>query len=266
MENRKSIPVIGVPIVNGVHWVKRLILSIDYPVDNLFIINNNGRGEINEELDKLKNESLNTYIKNIHVTHLPSNLGAPAAWNLIIKSYLMEPYWIISNHDIAFSPGLLEEIANIAQDKELSMIHPRKGEFNTGTFDLFVMTEMGVNIIGLFDENLYPAYGEDSDFIMRVKNIDPKVCRGLNNTYLHGDEIADCDNYKENGQQTSKDEPKIKEKLMEVNLENFIYLNEKWGENWREVNPYKFPFNNIEFPNSYTSWDLNYVRKKYLGF
>jgi len=53
---------------------------------------------------------------------------------------------------------------------------------------------------------------------------------------------------------------------MEVNLENFIYLNEKWGENWREVNPYKFPFNNIEFPNSYTSWDLNYVRKKYLGF
>ena len=28
------------------------MLSIDYPVDNLFIINNNGRGEINEELDK----------------------------------------------------------------------------------------------------------------------------------------------------------------------------------------------------------------------
>ena len=76
MVKKKSIPVIGVPVVNGVHWVKRLMLSIDYPVDNLFIINNNGRGEIDEELDKLKNIS-NKFIKNIHITHLPSNLGVP---------------------------------------------------------------------------------------------------------------------------------------------------------------------------------------------
>jgi len=265
MEGKKSIPVIGVPIVNGVHWVKRLMLSIDYPVDNLFIINNNGRGEINEELDKLKNIS-NKFIKNIHITHLPSNLGVPAAWNLIIKSFLMEPYWVISNHDVAFSPGLLEEFSNMAQDKEISMIHPRAGENNVGTYDLFAITEMGVRIVGLFDENLYPAYGEDTDYIMRILNLDPKICRGLDNTYLHGKEIADCVNYEKNGQQTSKEEPQMKEKLDEVDLKNYEYLNKKWGKHWRGLYPYKFPFNNKEYSNSYTSWDLDYIRKKYLGF
>ncbi len=43
---QKPIPIIGVPIVNGVKWVKKLIKSIDYPVNNLFIINNNGKDEI----------------------------------------------------------------------------------------------------------------------------------------------------------------------------------------------------------------------------
>jgi len=265
MEDKKSIPVIGVPVVNGVHWVKRLMLSIDYPVDNLFIINNNGRGKINRELDKLKNIS-NKFIKNIHITHLPSNLGVPAAWNLIIKSFLMEPYWIISNHDVAFSPGLLEEFSNMAQDKEISMIHPRAGENNVGTYDLFAITEMGVRIVGLFDENLYPAYGEDTDYIMRILNLDPKICRGLDNTYLHGKEIANCWDYEKNGQQTSKEEPQMKEKLDEVDLKNYEYLNEKWGEHWRRLCPYKFPFNNKEYFNSYTSWDLDYIRKKHLGF
>ena len=265
MKDRKSIPVIGVPVVNGVHWVQRLMLSVDYPVDNLFIINNNGRGEINEELDKLKTIS-NKFIKNIHITHLPSNLGVPAAWNLIIKSFLMEPYWIISNHDVAFSPGLLEEFSNMAQDKQISMIHPRAGVFGVGTYDLFAITEIGVKTIGLFDENLYPAYGEDTDYIMRVLNLNPKVCRGLTYTYLHGKEIADCVNYENNGRQTSKEEPQMQEKLNNVNYKNYKYLDEKWGEHWRGLTPYKFPFNNKEYSNSYTSWDIDYIREKYLDF
>ena len=180
MMNKLSIPVIGVPIVNGVHWLEKLILSIDYPVDNVFIINNSGSEKIKKEIEELKYESfLNDNIKNLHITHLPSNLGVPAAWNLIIKSFLTEPYWVISNHDVSFTPGLLEEIAQAAQDKDISLIHPRAGEFNIGSYDLFAITEMGVRTIGLFDENLYPAYGEDSDFIMRTMNIKPKMINAI---------------------------------------------------------------------------------------
>ena len=269
MGNKSSIPVIGVPIVNGIQWLEKLILSIDYPVDNLFIINNSGNNKINKELEELRYESfLNKNIKNLHITHLPSNLGVPAAWNLIIKSFLMEPYWIISNHDVSFTPGLLEEIATIAQDKNVSLIHPRAGEFNTGTYDLFAITEIGVKLIGLFDENLYPAYGEDSDFIMRINNIDPKTIKGLSNKYFHGNEIATegDESYYKNAQQTKKENPQLEEKLEKVNLINFKYLNKKWGEHWRTISPYNYPFNNSEYPQSYTTWDIDFIREKYLGF
>tara|TARA_R110000851_G_scaffold67675_1_gene152729 strand:+ start:2745 stop:3563 length:819 start_codon:yes stop_codon:yes gene_type:complete len=268
--NKKSIPVIGIPIVNGLHWLKKLILSIDYPVDNVFIINNSGCKKFKEELENLREEIifLNLNVINLHITHLPSNLGVPAAWNLIIKSFLMEPYWIISNHDVSFTPGLLEEIANVAQDKDVSLIHPRAGEFNIGTYDLFAITEMGVKIIGLFDENLYPAYGEDSDFIMRIKNLDPKTIKGLKNKYFHGNEIIDNSNesYYKNAQQTKKEDPQLEKKLEKVNLINFEYLNQKWGNHWRTLSPYITPFNNPEYPQSYTTWDLSFIRKKYLGF
>ena len=85
----KNIPVIGIPIVNGVHWLERLIKSIDYPVDNVFIINNNGRNNITKELNKLNNIN-NKFIKKLHITHLPTNIGVATAWNLIIKSYLVK--------------------------------------------------------------------------------------------------------------------------------------------------------------------------------
>ena len=45
-----SIPVIGVPVTNSTFWVNRLLTSIDYPVDEVFIVNNNGRGELDEDL------------------------------------------------------------------------------------------------------------------------------------------------------------------------------------------------------------------------
>jgi hypothetical protein len=57
-----SIPVIGVPIVNNPYWITRLLMSIDYPVDDFVIINNNGRGQIDDELDNLKYPSLSKLI------------------------------------------------------------------------------------------------------------------------------------------------------------------------------------------------------------
>ena len=91
-----SIPVIGVPVTNSTFWVSRLLTSIDYPVDEVFIVNNNGRGELDEDLAKLASLKYK-YIKKVKVANLPGNLGVSGAWNLIIKCYVMAPYWIICN-------------------------------------------------------------------------------------------------------------------------------------------------------------------------
>ena len=65
-----SIPVIGVPVTNSTFWVNRLLTSIDYPVDEVFIVNNNGRGELDEDLAKLASLKYK-YIKKVKVANLP---------------------------------------------------------------------------------------------------------------------------------------------------------------------------------------------------
>ena len=251
-----SIPVIGVPIVNGVHWLRRLIDSVDYPVENFFIVNNNGRGQINEELDEICNTK-HPFIKKFHVSHLPSNLGCGGGWNLIIKSYMMKPYWILVNHDVELSPGLLKLFHDEAINSEYGMIHGKNSDWGGGMYDLFLIKDWVVQKCGLFDENLYPAYAEDVDYHIRVKNENIKY-KSLNANYLHGEK-----DYSTTGSQTWRTDINLKEGLNKSRILNETeYLVEKWGLNFE----YLTPFNNDVFSNNYTTYDLNFNREKNLGF
>jgi GT2 family glycosyltransferase len=136
----KKIPVIGTAVVNGSHWVQRLISSIDYPVENFVIFDNNGKGELIEDLDNLA-KIKHPLIDKITVCHMPSNIGVSGAWNLIIKSYMNSPYWIISNHDVAFTVGFLKEMVDAAEDPEIGMVHGKAGDFGLGGYDLFLIRD-----------------------------------------------------------------------------------------------------------------------------
>jgi len=261
---KPAIPVIGTAVVNSAHWVTRLLMSIDYPVDNFVIINNNGRGELDDQLENLK-KIKHKWVKKIIVTNMPSNIGCSGAWNLIIKSFVIHPYWIIVNDDVSFTPGLLREIiAKYNEDHTVDLIHPNAGDFNLGSWDLFLITENAVRDFGLFDENFYPAYCEDADYIMRLAGRPHKKVLGLNKTYYHG--MGTKDQYEEHGSQTKKNEPAISAKIIHSNLTNWEYMKKKWGENWRTCSPYLHPFNNDQIPITYCSYDIDYVRKKHLGF
>lgn len=260
------IPVIGAPVVANTYWITRLIASVDYPVENFVIINNNGRGELDQDLNNLV-KMKHPYIQNIKVCHMPANIGAAGAWNLIIKCYMNAPYWIISNDDVAFKPGLLEELSNLMNnDLELGLINPNKGDFGLGAWDLFVIRDIIIQQFGLFDENTYPAYCEDADYIMRFVHRPIKRVVGTEHGYYHG--YGDSTEYydESSGSQTKKSDPELRRMLDMVNITNFEYLNEKWGEGWRQVQCYEHPYNNPNIPISYTSYDLGFVRKKHLGF
>lgn len=259
----ESIPVIGVPIVNGVQWLQRLIDSIDYPVKELFVINNNGRDQITEELNKLSQQQ-HPFIQKIRVAHLPSNLGVPGSWNLIIKCYMNAPYWMITNHDIAFPPGFLEKVYNKVKDS------PEVGAFLGAEkqWDVFVLRDTAVQACGLFDENLYPAYVEDWDYLFRLNRQNVKW-ETINEPYLHGEK-----DYKTSGSQTWRIEQDLKDKLSFCRDANELeYVAQKWGPQWLKdwhkdysLTPWEYPFNNPSIPYSYTTYDLNFVRKKNLGF
>jgi GT2 family glycosyltransferase len=259
-----KIPVIGAPVVNSTYWIARLIMSVDYPVENFVIINNNGRGEIDEELDRLTQMD-HKYIDNIKVVHMPANIGCAGAWNLIIKCYMLAPYWIIANDDVAFGPGLLKEMVDtLNMDPVIGMIHPNAGDFGIGAWDLFLIRENVVKIFGLFDENTYPAYCEDADYIMRMQHRPIRKVVGLQNKYMHGPE--DSTMYYKSGSQTQKNEEGLKEKLDHSNELNIEYLNRKWGPGWRSLSPNFDVFEGEGAPISMTTWDLEFVRQKHMGF
>jgi GT2 family glycosyltransferase len=153
-------------------------------------------------------------------------------------------------------------MSKAAEDAEVGIVHGYGGDFGDGAWDLFLIKDWVIQKYGLFDENLYPAYCEDADYIMRLHHRPiKKVCQ-LSKPYLHGDGLAN--EYYTHGSQTKKTSNELTARLNEINLINFEYLNEKWGEGWRMTNPYSNPMNKEDLPITFTKYDLDFVRRKYI--
>lgn len=260
-----SIPVIGVPVVANTYWVSRLISSIDYPVNDLVIINNNGRGELDQDLDNLV-KMKHPHVKNMKVVHMPANIGVAGAWNLIIKCYMNAKYWLICNDDVSFKTGCLRLIDQQFENEHMGMVHPEAGEWGIGTWDCFAIGEKVVQAFGLFDENTYPAYCEDADYIMRMAHRPIMKTVGLEKSFIHGYNEP-IDYYEEGGgSNTGKSDEDLGNKLRYANDVNIEYLTRKWGNGWRSIQPNKLPFEGELIDISYSLYDLDFVRSKHTGF
>lgn len=250
---------LGTAIVNAPHWLYRLYYSIDYPVDNFVIFNNNGRGQIDADLDGLA-LSPHKFVKKVTVTHMPSNIGCSGAWNLIIKCFMKEPYWFITNHDLKYEPGFLKMANERIQHDDCDILHG-----NGYSWDFFGLTEKTVSTVGLFDENFFPGYCEDSDYGIRANLCDIKRVDSVGGKYYHGELMDSYDD----GSQTWRSEPEIAQPIHTAHAMNRNYINIKWGEGW-DV-PDKLPakdraFGNPTLPHNFTYFDLNFNRRKHLGF
>lgn len=147
------IPAFIVPVLNRYDLLERCLDSIDYPVENLLVIDNNS-------------ESSWAYEPNKHVSkfwHLkmPSNLGVSGSWNLGIKLFPYANYWLIVNNDAWFPSGSLEMFANHSSGERLLL------SAGQPPWCAFSLGEDYVKKVGIFDEGLYPAYYEDNDYVRR---------------------------------------------------------------------------------------------------
>lgn len=265
----RKIPVIGVPIVNGVQWLERLIDTIDYPVKDLFIINNSACTITTSNISNLINNKKSKYIDRIFLCNLPGNIGCSASWNLIIKSYIMAPYWIISNHDIGFTPGFLQSLVELAEDQETGIVFGKGEEIILeettivkGCWDIFLIKDFAVQKYGLFDENFFPAYSEDIDYMFRTM-VDPIKMNYSNVPYFHG-ETTD---YAISGSQTWRQDFNLKTKLYVARwINEHGYMPKKWGPDWQQWKLYKNPFNKPDIGLNMSYFDIYFARSKYLGF
>ena len=253
------IPVIGVPVLNGTHWLKKQINSIDFPVENYCIVNNGGP-KIYDEIQEIISQP-HQYIQRFYVNNVIYNMGVAPAWNLVIKSFMRKPYWIITNHDVSFEAGFLAEMYEAAQIENVKLVFGKEGDGGRGSFDLFLIKQSLIQTHGLFDENFYPAYCEDLDYIMRLINKPVDTINNLSKRYYHGGSF----DYNKTGSQTRKANPKLGEKILYAWNRNYEYMDKKWGPNWRGFKPYKTPFDVEGLDIRTTYFDLEFCKDKHLG-
>lgn len=257
------IPVLGTAVVNGAAWLQQQISSIDFPVQRYVVVNNSGDRDIAQQVRDIA-DTPNDLVHERCVVDLPGNIGCAAAWNLMIKSTMMSPYWVICNHDVSFVPGVLEAIHQHMSDKNTGLVHGSSGDFGVGSWDLFAISDRVIASHGLFDENFYPAYVEDLDYLMRLMNQPvPRVM--LDMPYLHGGSTND--DYEKTGSQSLREDPELKQRVDHARwINENRYMVEKWGPEWRWVMINKTPWNRSDNAQGQWIWNLDFVRSKYTGF
>lgn len=167
-----TVPVVGVPLSSGmVDYAMRFVGSIDSPVDTLVVVFNGADEVTRAWLDKLVPSAL---IRRVIKVFAPRNLGVAGATNRIMYETPDAPFWVVSNNDIAFAPGALEALCRTAAAPPplAGSLHPVmiSGIFphRDHGWSVFVLLRDVMERVGVWDENLYPAYAEDGDFETRL--------------------------------------------------------------------------------------------------
>ena len=161
-----SIPLIGALCLIRTDLLKRLIESIDYYVDTFVILL---QGNLSFDISEINNH----YIKKFVIINASFNIGVSRGWNYILKRFPSK-YWIICGDDTFFEEGSLEKICNyMSTEKALENVFigyklKVNDNISNAEFTNFILTQKSLDKVGLFDENIYPAYFEDNDYWKRI--------------------------------------------------------------------------------------------------
>lgn len=149
------IPVMIVPILARAELLDRMLDSVDYPVHTLVVIDNGHclPGDFPHR----------DWAENAYVLRMPSNLGVATSWNLGIKATPHAPWWLIANFDVTWPRNSLAQFDSKDAPEVLRLADA------SPPWSAFTIGEDVVAQVGLFDEYIHPAYGEDNDYERRCE-------------------------------------------------------------------------------------------------
>lgn len=233
----KNIPVLGIPYYNRPDLLRRCLASIDYPVDRLVVVDQGPTpldlGGWRKFLDPLPHLSVVDWI-------LHPNAGVAGAWNEIVKLF-PAPWWLLVNNDIQFAREDLRKLsAEVRRHGAAAGLY-----YSNHGASCFALTDACIAKVGLFDENLYPAYLEDCDYSHRLKLAGVRAVSVPGLGAIHGDGVDAADGTK--GSQTIMSDPDLRRRNGITHGHNFEYYRAKWGGNNGEEK-YDAPFNNPSWP------------------
>lgn len=188
-----GLPLLGIPILNRLDLLERLLASLDHPVDTLAIVDNSippegqagGGSALGAQLEALRQLG-HPLIRQIRIARPFCNLGVAASWNLILTSFPQAPLALLANNDVVLAAGVLGEALqrlDSSQPQFLPLLPDPNG------FSAFLLTARCWDRIGLFDTGFHPAYCEDLDYRDRLRN-EPAV-QQLDGRFAHA-AMAQC--------------------------------------------------------------------------
>lgn len=152
----------------------------------------------------------------VFYSYSEGNLGVARSWNLFCDLAIKEGLdaVILANDDIV----LYENTVSTLLDKLKECPNDFVAYSGDNSFSLFALPLSVFNLVGRFDENFYPAYFEDNDYVMRMK---------LNNVQMH---YLDSPKYYHEGSSTIR---ALSQSELEVHhhvfRKNQTYYIQKWG-------------------------------------
>jgi len=215
------IPCLGVLVLNRGDLLLRMIDSIDQPVARLCIVQNGSDDTVADAIAQVA-AGRNRLIEHVYVQRPFRNMGVGPAWNSIIKAFPECDYWLISNNDTLFLPGDLEQYHDLWQTNTDSIIVSSIGAYNC-----FVISPHVVAKVGLFDENIWPIYCEDLDYMIRAQRAGvQQICINSN--------VGENNN----GSWTIRSNPHYAASNNTTQANNSRYVEEKWGADQSHSTPW----------------------------
>ena len=127
------------------------------------------------------------------------NQGVSHGWNLMLRLgwRLGSAYMLVANADIYFHQGQLGRLHGFVRQQMQPNGQPSgvEGFYScqvhgggTMPFAMFIVTQALIRRIGLFDENIYPAYFEDTEYAWRMNLLKLSIVIAPDVEFVHGDE------------------------------------------------------------------------------
>lgn len=147
------IPVLGVPVLQNHARLQRALDRIDYPVERLFILDQSGDPDWRPEKPAM--------VKHMTVLNFPHAMGVATSWNIIIKATPFAPWWLFINDDVMPQAGSFKILAEAARRD--AIVIP-----SLARFSFFTIGDEVISKVGMFDEQFFPMYYEDTDYLFRM--------------------------------------------------------------------------------------------------
>ncbi|KAJ9467661.1 hypothetical protein DIPPA_07946 [Diplonema papillatum] len=177
-EGEQVVPLYGVlctPTDAG--FAKDLLRKIDVGVAAYYVIMN-GVDRTGSIVPFLRAAQAQFGARKFMFRENAENEGVATGWNHFVThgfDVLKVNLVVIGNADMHPDPGNMTMFLNFSNSQDAQA---RCGVAHYLGFALFGLTRYGYEALGTFDENLYPAYGEDVEYVVRALAVSVDRCDG----------------------------------------------------------------------------------------